>query len=81
MKLAQTYLADFVSLLFPQLCAGCGDSLVAGENIICTDCFYSLPITNFHKQPDNIVAQQFWGKLPLQAAYSESSSAHCAAPS
>ena len=69
MKLTQTYLADFVSLLVPQLCPGCGESLVAGENIICTDCLYSLPMTNFHQQPDNIVAQQFWGKLPLQGAY------------
>jgi ComF family protein len=69
MKLSQTYLADFVSLLFPQLCPGCGEGLVAGENIICTDCLYNLPMTNFHQQPDNVVAQQFWGKLPLQGAY------------
>lgn len=70
MRLSQTYLADFVSLLFPQLCPACGESLVTGEHIICTDCLYSLPMTNFHQQPDNIVAQQFWGKLPLQGAYS-----------
>src|ERR1700761_9180701 len=69
MKLSQTYLADFVSLLFPELCPACGESLVAGEHIICTDCLYNLPLTNFHQQPDNIVAQQFWGKLPLQGAY------------
>jgi ComF family protein len=70
MKLSQTYLADFVSMLFPELCPACGESLVAGEHIICTNCLYSLPLTNFHLQPDNIVAQQFWGKLPLQGAYS-----------
>ena len=69
MKLAQTYLADFVSLLFPQLCPACGESLVAGEHIICTDCRFTLPFTNFHLQPDNIVARQFWGKVDLQAAY------------
>jgi ComF family protein len=68
-KLTQTYLADFVSLLFPQLCPACGESLLAGEHIICTDCRFSLPFTNFHLQPDNIVAKQFWGKLDLQAAY------------
>jgi len=69
MKLSQTYLADFVSLLFPELCPACGENLVAGERIICTDCLYSLPMTNFHQQSNNIVAQQFWGKLPLQGAY------------
>jgi ComF family protein len=69
MKLSQIYLADFVSLLFPELCPACGENLVAGEHVICTDCLYSLPMTNFHQQVDNIVAQQFWGKLPLQSAY------------
>jgi ComF family protein len=28
-----------------------------------------LPFTNFHLQPDNIVARQFWGKVDLQGAY------------
>jgi len=68
-KLSRTYLADFVALLFPQLCPACGESLMANENVICTTCLYSLPLTNFHLQPDNIVARQFWGKVDLQAAY------------
>ena len=29
----------------------------------------ALPFTNFHLQPDNIVARQFWGKVNLEAAY------------
>lgn len=70
MNLLRTYLHDFVSLIFPQLCAACHSSLVRGEDLICTDCLYNLPYTNFHQQADNIVAQQFWGKLPVQAAYS-----------
>ena len=58
-----------MSLLFPQLCPACGESLVAGEHVICTDCRFTLPFTNFHLQQDNIVARQFWGKVDLQAAY------------
>lgn len=42
---------------------------MANEKVICTSCQYSLPFTNFHLQPDNIVARQFWGKVNLQAAY------------
>ena len=42
---------------------------MAGENMICTDCRFTLPFTNFHLQPDNIVAKQFWGKVELQGAY------------
>jgi ComF family protein len=69
MKLQNGYLADFVSLLFPELCAACRASLVANEELICTDCLYNLPLTNFHLQPDNIVARQFWGKIDLEGAY------------
>jgi len=69
MNVSRGYLADFVSLLFPELCAACGESLMANERLVCTDCLYHLPLTNFHLQPDNIVAKQFWGKINLEAAY------------
>jgi ComF family protein len=69
MTLPRTYLADFVALLFPELCHACGQSLVAGESVICTGCYYNLPFTNFHLQADNVVARQFWGKINLEAAY------------
>lgn len=69
MNLQKTYLADFVSLLFPKLCAACRETLVAGEDVLCTDCRFNLPYTNFHSQPDNIVARQFWGKIKVEAAY------------
>lgn len=69
MKLLRAYLADFVSLLFPELCHACGENLVDGEDLICTNCIYNLPYTNFYLQPDNIVARQFWGKVKIDAAY------------
>ena len=69
MNVLKNYLADFTALLFPDLCPACGEALIANEHFICTDCRYSLPFTNFHLQPDNIVARQFWGKLNIEAAY------------
>src|SRR5579872_939600 len=69
MNLKAGYLADFASLLFPELCAACGESLMANEKLVCAACLYSLPFTNFHLQPGNIVAQQFWGKIRLEGAY------------
>jgi ComF family protein len=69
MKLLRAYLADFAALLFPELCPACQASLVAGEHILCSDCRFNLPFTNFHQQPANIVAQQFWGKINIEAAY------------
>ncbi len=69
MNLLTRYWSDFTSLLFPHLCPACGEALVANEHVICTNCRYSLPFTNFHLQPDNVVARQFWGKLNIEAAY------------
>lgn len=69
MKLQAGYLYDFVSLIFPDLCQACRVNLVNGEELLCTDCRYNLPFTNFHQKPDNIVAQQFWGRINVEAAY------------
>jgi len=69
MKLQTGYWTDFVSLLFPELCQACGESLIAGEDLLCLDCRYNLPFTDFHLKPDNMVAQQFWGKINLEGAY------------
>lgn len=69
MNLRNSYLTDFVNLLFPRLCQACNANLLGTEDLICTDCLFNLPYTNFHTQPDNIVARQFWGKLKLEQAY------------
>lgn len=69
MKLQSTYLADFVALFFPELCQACGTSLAGNEHLLCTGCTFNLPFTDFHLQPDNIVARQFWGKIKVDGAY------------
>ena len=48
MNLRHTYFADFVALVFPELCQACTKSLYRNEEVICTDCLYNLPFTNFH---------------------------------
>ncbi|WP_153640877.1 ComF family protein [Prolixibacter sp. NT017] len=61
---------DFISLFFPQLCAGCGEPLVHGEEEICIRCLADLPRTGFARFADNKVAQVFWGRIPLEHAVS-----------
>ncbi len=61
---------DFVSLLYPNACLTCGNSLYAGERIICTLCRYKLPVTNFHLLQDNPVSKSFWGRVQIESAAS-----------
>jgi ComF family protein len=68
-KTLRNYFSNFISLFFPQLCHACGENLVSGEMLICTKCIYNLPYTNFHQQKDNVVAQQFWGRLKIENAH------------
>jgi ComF family protein len=56
-------ISDSVSLIFPVLCAACGNGLYKGEEHICTKCLYELPKTNFHMQADNPVARLLWGRV------------------
>lgn len=59
---------DFISLLFPRLCYGCGNHLVRNETLICTECFVVIPRTNYHLNPDNPVSQLFWGRCRIEKA-------------
>ena len=60
--------SDTVSLLFPNLCNGCGTSLYGGEKQLCTACLVDLPYTDFHLFPDNRVAKQLWGRVEISSA-------------
>lgn len=68
MNLRHTYFADFVALIFPDLCQACTKSLYRNEEIICADCLHQLPYTNFHLHADNAVAQSFWGRVLVESA-------------
>lgn len=59
---------DFISILFPRICYGCGNYLVRNEKLICTDCFVSMPRTDYHLAADNAVAQLFWGRTNITKA-------------
>jgi len=62
------YVKDFLSIIFPKLCCGCGRGLTTTENSICLHCLNDLPYTNFHKQAENEVMKLFWGRVDVVAA-------------
>ena len=61
-------LDDFISLIFPKICACCGNSLWKHEEIICTYCDFHLPKTNFHLEQDNPASRTFWGRARIESA-------------
>lgn len=61
-------LDDFLSLIFPRICYGCGNHLLRNENLICTECYVIIPRTNYHIQKENPVSQIFWGRCLIESA-------------
>ncbi|WP_159637157.1 ComF family protein [Sphingobacterium composti Ten et al. 2007 non Yoo et al. 2007] len=61
---------DFVHLLFPRLCAACNSTLYANEEVLCTNCMFHLPFTDFHLDANNETARQLWGKIEFESAFS-----------
>lgn len=66
-KLSQG-ISDVLEMIFPSLCTTCGERLATQEKYICFHCWHDLPVTNFHKNPENKVAQLFWGRVRLENA-------------
>jgi len=65
------YISDFISLIFPRICAACGNSLWKNEEVLCRFCEYHLPETNFHHDPENPLTLLFRGRVNIEtgAAY------------
>ena len=55
----------FISLFYPRLCLACGKNSPPTKQIICVNCQYYLPKTNFHIEKENNFTDRFWGRFPL----------------
>lgn len=55
----------FLDIIYPRSCEACGEALLGGENLICTNCMIDLPRTNSHIQRLDKVSNRFWGKIPV----------------
>ena len=61
--------SDLVNILFPRVCAACGEVLLKLEQEICLACTVHLPKTDFHKIQGNPVAKIFWGRIEIENAF------------
>lgn len=58
---------DFVGLFYPSYCLSCMDRAPQSKHVpICVFCENQLSYTHFHNQPDNLLEQRFWGRIPIQ---------------
>ena len=62
---------SLLNLLFPRVCAGCGNILLEGEDTVCTTCRFLLPKTGYELHPDNPLAKSFYGQMPFHAVTAE----------
>lgn len=68
MNIFNRLLQDVIGLLYPNHCCGCSQLLYTGEKLLCTNCQFKIPYTDYHLYPANKVAKQFWGRIPLNGA-------------
>lgn len=65
----QEIIKDFVSLFYPSYCLACSQSLVKGEEIVCTGCLLDMPKTNYHKADKNPLLERLLLRMPLKQAF------------
>ncbi|HMZ45474.1 MAG TPA: phosphoribosyltransferase family protein [Chitinophagaceae bacterium] len=65
---AKTYLADFLHLIFPNYCEGCGTDNITEDHFLCIKCIAALPVTGFENVYENTIEKMFYGRLNLQYA-------------
>ncbi|MDE7411862.1 MAG: ComF family protein [Paramuribaculum sp.] len=63
-----TIASHVVSVIFPRLCEVCGTALTDGEEIMCLDCLYSMPVCNLDSEGFNIIHQRLASHTPVNRA-------------
>lgn len=59
------WLNHLIDIIYPKTCEACEEPLLGGEKLICTQCLVSLPRTNTHMKPDELIERRFWGKIAV----------------
>jgi ComF family protein len=65
-SVATEILGDFISLFFPRYCVGCEESLVKGEELICSECILEMPRSNYHLEVENPFYNKLRGRIPVK---------------
>lgn len=61
------FIDSLLNLLYPSVCAACGNALFKWEKLVCTRCRNMLPKTGYETNADNPLARIFYGRVQLKA--------------
>lgn len=61
------WLDSILNLFYPRVCAACGEPLLKDEETVCLKCRFTMPKTGYEKNPDNPMAQMFYGRVMFRA--------------
>lgn len=61
------WLHSILNLFYPRVCAACGEPLLKDEETVCLKCRFLLPRTGYELNPDNPLAQTFYGRVKFHA--------------
>lgn len=61
-------LRHIINLFLPQFCLICDCRLLAGEDMLCSSCCLSLPLTHMNGKHGNYMERLFWGKIDIARA-------------
>lgn len=68
MGLIQTFTRDLIHIFYPELCAGCNQSLTTNEHILCTECRVKVPVALPHEHNDPLVKNLFFARVHVEQA-------------
>jgi len=57
---------DLLMFFFPLNCLVCGKRLSSPGEVLCLECEYNMPRTNYRDGTNNPVSQVFWGRVPVE---------------
>lgn len=61
-----TFLRRVIDFLIPRKCPACGRRLPISDKVICSECYFNLPRTNFHIFPeDSFIVRKYSKMIPV----------------
>lgn len=62
------FIRNIFNLFYPDVCLSCENQLTENENVVCLDCRFDFPVTNYTSENNNALEKVFYGRIPIENA-------------